>query len=93
VVQGNWQYQSSIYFQPRDPQTFQPAYSIVNVGLGVREEDRRWEVVAFVNNLFDKQYYGSLVNTASNFGLNVATQAVLPRDFRRYAGVRASFNF
>ncbi len=93
VVQANWQYQSSIFFQPRDPQTFQPAYSIVNIGLGVREADRRWEVVAFVNNLFDKQYYGSLVNTASNFGLNVATQAVLPRDFRRYGGLRASLNF
>ncbi len=93
VVQGNWQYQSSIYFQPRDPETFQPAYSIVNVGLGVRQEDRNWEVVAFVNNLFDQQYYGSLVNTASNFGVNVATQAVLPRDFRRYGGVRLSLNF
>jgi iron complex outermembrane receptor protein len=98
VVQGNWQYQSSIYFQPRDPETFQPAYSIVNVGLGVRETDRRWEIVAFVNNLFDKQYYGSLVNSAGNFGGNAdnqrfATQAVLPRDFRRYAGVRASLNF
>ncbi|GAM01413.1 TonB-dependent receptor [Sphingomonas parapaucimobilis] len=93
VAQVNWQYQSSLFFQARDPQTFQPAFSIVNVGLGVREEDRRWELVAFVNNLFDKQYYGSLVNTAGNFGNNVATQAVLPRDFRRYAGMRLGLNF
>ena len=78
MAQVNWQYQSSLYFQARDPQTFQPAFSIVNVGLGVREEDRRWEIVAFVNNLFDKQYYGSLVNTAGNFGNSIATQAVLP---------------
>jgi iron complex outermembrane receptor protein len=93
VVQANWQYQSSVFFQPRDPETFQPAYSVVNVGLGVREADRRWELVAFVNNLFDKQYYGSLVNTAGNFGNNIATQAVLPRDFRRYGGVRLALNF
>ncbi len=38
VAQVNWQYQSSLYFQARDPQTFQPAFSIVNVGLGVRDE-------------------------------------------------------
>ena len=98
LAQLNWQYQSSIYFQARDPETFQPAYSIVNLGLGVREEDRRWELVAFVNNLFDKQYYGSLVNTAGNFGGTTAnpayaTQAVLPRDFRRYGGVRLALNF
>ena len=93
LAQVNWQYQSSIYFAPRDPETLQPAFSIVNLGLGVREEDRRWELVAFVNNLFDKQYYGSLVNTAGNFGSNIATQAVLPRDFRRYGGVRLALNF
>jgi len=93
VVQADWQYQSSLYFQARDPETFQPSYSIVNVGLGVRAGNRRWEVIGFVNNLFDKQYYGSLVNTAGNFGNQIATQAVLPRDFRRYGGVRVGYNF
>ena len=93
VAQFNWQYQSSLYYAARDPQAFQPAFHIVNLGLGVREEDRRWELVAFVNNVFDQQYYGSLVNTAGNFGNNIATQAVLPRDFRRYGGIRASLNF
>ncbi|NIJ06722.1 iron complex outermembrane receptor protein [Sphingomonas vulcanisoli] len=93
VVQVDWQYQSSLFFTPRDPETIQPAYSIVNVGIGVRAADRRWEVIGFVNNLLDKQYYGSLVNTAGNFGNQIATQAVLPRDFHRYGGVRLAFNF
>ena len=93
VAQANWQYQSGVYYVAEDPQTFQKAYSIVNVGLGVRDRDRRWEVVAFVNNLFDVQYYPSLVNTAGNFGSRVATQAVLPRDFRRYGGLRLGVNF
>jgi iron complex outermembrane receptor protein len=93
VVQANWQYQSSLFFTARDPETIQPAYSIVNIGLGVRAADRRWEVIGFVNNLLDKQYYGSLVNTAGNFGNQIATQAVLPRDFHRYGGVRLGFNF
>lgn len=93
VAQFNWQYQSSLFFQPRDPQTFQPSFNIVNVGLGVRDEERRWEIVGFVNNVFDKQYYGSLVNSAGNFGNTLATQAVLPRDFRRYGGLRLALNF
>lgn len=93
VAQFNWQYQTKVFYTPVDPQTIQPSYSIVNVGLGVRDEQRRWELVAFVNNLFDKQYYGSLVNTAGNFGNNIATQAVLPRDFRRYGGLRLGLNF
>ena len=93
VAQVDWQYQSDLYFQARDPETFQPAYSIVNVGLGIRAANHRWEVIGFVNNLLDKQYYGSLVNTAGNFGNQIATQAVLPRDFRRYGGVRIGFNF
>jgi iron complex outermembrane receptor protein len=98
IGQFNLQNQSSVQYTPRDPQTFQPAYTIVNVGLGIREADRRWEVVAYVNNLFDQQYFPALVNSAGNFGLNAgnpgqATQALLPRDFRRYGGIRASINF
>ena len=93
IAQANWSYQSSVFYVAEDPQTFQPAFSIVNVGLGVRDTDRKWEIVAFVNNVFDKQYYPSLINTAGNFGNNVATQAVLPRDFRRYGGVRLGLNF
>ncbi|MEG3147062.1 TonB-dependent receptor [Sphingomonas sp. RT2P30] len=93
VVQANWQHQSDVYYVAEDPQTFQPSYGIVNVGLGVRDADHRWEVVAFVNNLFDKQYYPSLVNSAGNFGSNIATQALLPRDFRRYGGVRLGVKF
>ena len=93
VAQVNWQYQSSVYYVAEDPETFQRGYHIVNVGLGVRDEQRRWELVAFVNNLFDQQYFPSLVNTAGNFGGLQATQAVLPRDFRRYGGLRLGFNF
>ena len=98
VAQVNWQYQSSVNYAIDDPQTFQPAFHIVNIGLGVRDSQRRWELVAFVNNLFDQRYYASLINTAGNFGGNaanqvMATQALLPRDFRRYAGVRLALNY
>ncbi len=93
VLQGSWQYQSSVYYVARDAQTFQKAFSIFNLSAGVRDHKRRWEATAFVNNLFDKQYYPSLVNSAGNFGNQIATQAVLPRDFRRYAGIRFGLNY
>ncbi|WP_174291624.1 TonB-dependent receptor [Sphingomonas bacterium] len=98
IAQANWQYQSSVNYQIDDPQTFQKAFHIVNLGLGVRDQDRKWEIVGFVNNVFDQQYFPSLVNTAGNFGGTVAnqvtaTQAILPRDFRRYGGVRVAVNF
>ncbi|MET3723766.1 TonB-dependent receptor [Sphingomonas trueperi] len=101
VVQGSWQYQSSVYYVAHDPETFQPAFSIFNVSAGIRDHKRRWEATLFVNNLFDKQYFQSLVNTASNFNIlpvkdspnTLATQSLLPRDFRRYAGIRFGLNY
>jgi iron complex outermembrane receptor protein len=92
-VQTNYQYQSSVYYVAEDPQTFQGGYGIMNLGLGVRDDAGKWQIVAFVNNLFDKQYFPSLVNTAGNFGNRIATQAIIPRDFDRYGGVRLSMNF
>ena len=40
-----------------------------------------------------EQYFPALVNTAGNFGNKVATQAIIPRDFERYGGVRLSLDF
>jgi iron complex outermembrane receptor protein len=76
-----------------DPQTFQDGYGITNLGLGIRDDAGKWQIVAFVNNLFDEQYFPSLINTAGNFGSKVATQAIVPRDFERYGGVRLSMDF
>ncbi len=93
VAEASVQYQSSLYYIARDPQAFQPGFVIVNLSVGVRSPDKRWEVKAFVNNLFDQQYFASIINSAGTFGNQIATQALLPRDYRRYAGVRASTRF
>jgi iron complex outermembrane receptor protein len=92
-VQASYQYQSSVHYVAEDPQTFQDSYGITNLGLGIRDDSGKWQIVAFVNNLFDEQYYPSLINTAGNFGNKVATQAIIPRDFERYGGVRLSMDF
>src|SRR4029079_17671925 len=92
-VQASYQYQSSLHYVAEDPQTFQEGYGITNLGLGLRSDSGKWQIVAFVNKLSDEQYCPALVNTAGNFGNKVATQAIIPRDFERYGGVRLSLDF
>ncbi len=94
LLQASATYQSKInYSISQDPQNEQPKYTIVNLSAGIRQAERRWEIVAFVNNVFDKQYFSNLANSFGNQGNALATQSYLPRDFRRYGGVRASYNF
>ena len=93
IAQANWQYQSDIRYGSSDPQTEQEAFHIVNLGLGVRDEDRRWEVVAFVNNVFDQQYFPARLNNNAFFDGARATIGFFPRDFRRYGGVRLALNY
>jgi iron complex outermembrane receptor protein len=94
VVTGAYTYQSKFNFSlNQDPQTIQKGYGIANLSFGIRQPDRHYEVMAFVNNLFDKHYYDNLTNSSGNYANALAIQSYLPRDFRRYAGVRASYSF
>jgi iron complex outermembrane receptor protein len=87
-------YQSKINFGlNNDPETIQKGYGITNLSLGVRDSNGRWEVAGFVNNLFDKFYYYNITNSFGNQGNAEAVQSYVPRDARRYGGVRASYNF
>ena len=94
VLQGAYVYQSAInYALSVDPEGAQGGYGLLNLSLGVRDADRGYEVIAFVNNALDKQYYANYANSNGNFGNRRAINAVLPRDFERYAGVRVRFDF
>jgi iron complex outermembrane receptor protein len=94
VLQAAYNYQSKFNFDiNQDPEKAQKGYGILNLSAGIRDADRRWELVAFLNNVFDKQYYSNLANSAGNQGNAIATQSYLPRDFFRYGGVRASYSF
>ena len=94
VITGAYTYQSRInYSLSEDPTTVQKGYGIANLSIGIRQPDRHYEVTAFVNNLFDKHYYENLTNSSGSYAGALAIQSYLPRDFRRYAGVRASYTF
>lgn len=94
VFQAAYNYQGAFNFGiNRDPETVQKAYGILNLSFGIRGADRKWELVGFVNNVFDKHYFFNVNNSYGNQGNAQATQSNLPRDFNRYAGVRASHTF
>ena len=94
LLQVAYTYQSKFNFGLNsDPETLQRAYGIANLSLGVRSSEGRWEVAGFVNNLFDKLYFFNINNSFGNQGNAQAIQGNLPRDVRRYGGVRAGYNF
>ena len=94
VATGSFAYQSKVnYALNQDPQTVQKGYGILNLTAGVRNTERHYEVMVFVNNVFDKQYYTNIFDQAGTYNNQLATQVLLPRDFKRFAGVRASYTF
>lgn len=94
ILGANVSYQSKINFSlNQDPLTMQGQYAIVNLSLGIRSPDQRWQIVGFVNNVTDKQYYNGIQNNAGNYANQVVRGALLPRDFKRYVGIRAGYNY
>jgi len=94
VLQLAYSYQSGINFSiNQDPQTYQPGYGIANVSLGVRSSDKKWELIAFVNNVFDKHYFSNMNNDTGNHANQLSTLGYLARDYNRYGGLRGSVNF
>ena len=91
---ASYAYQSKMnYALSGDPQTVQKAYGVLNLTLGVRDPERHYEIVAFVNNVFDKHYYANIFDQTSTYNSQTANQVILPRDFKRFAGIRGSYTF
>ncbi len=94
VVSGNWAYQSRVnYSLSQDPSTVQPGYGVLNLSFGVRNTEQHWEVMGFVNNVTNQHYFVDIFNQSGTYGNQLAVQVIDPRDFNRYAGVRASYSF
>jgi outer membrane receptor protein involved in Fe transport len=50
------------------PEKFQQAYTRVNARLGIRSQDKRWELSAWARNLFDENYSLIIINTPIQSG-------------------------
>jgi len=94
TINAYYVYQSKVvYALTNDPATAQSGYGIVNLAAGLSGKGNDFKVSLFVNNLFDKQYYTRIDNRTSLFGNATAIAGYLPRDFRRYGGIRVSAGF
>lgn len=84
-------FRSSVQYQlQHDPQTRQPGYAIFNASLALAQSDDKWQVTAFVKNITNKYAYAFIYTADSFIG---QSWGYLPRDFKRYGGVRVNFNF
>jgi iron complex outermembrane receptor protein len=95
VVRGSYTYQSKVnYALTLDPYTVQSGYGIADISFGVRDQDDRYEIMGFVDNVGNQHYYSTIGDNSTNFGSKtVAIQGLVPRDFGRYAGVKLSAKF
>ncbi len=64
-----WTFEGQKFFeQPNVAGVEEDSYSLVNARLGLKDTDDGWQVEAFVNNMFDKEYLIDGGNTGGLFG-------------------------
>ncbi len=94
IFSAAYAYQTKVNFSLNtDPGTVQKAYGTVNVSGGLRQPGGAWQLVAFVNNVFDKGYGVNGSNQYGNFGSQTVLELQPARDFHRYAGLRLSLSY
>ncbi len=101
-VSGAVRYQSDVLTNlNQDPTLAAPAFTIVNLGLGLRDRADKYRVLFFVDNAFDKHYaytgftgLGAWSARAPNPVVNVTTTTWTPaRDAFRSFGIRLDIRF
>ncbi len=93
ILTASVKYQSTVnYSLSPDPETVQPGFAIVNLDAALQPtESPHYTLTVFVNNLFDTHYYNGMTDYSAFTAANAF--GFVPRDFSRYAGVRAAYKF
>jgi iron complex outermembrane recepter protein len=97
IVTLNYQHQSDVNFDLLgNPLLTQKAYGIFNAGIGA--EVGPFRATVFVNNLFNTHYAGGLSDGFGGLGGSFANPAhviyqVLPRDSKRFFGLKLQYKF
>jgi iron complex outermembrane receptor protein len=84
------------YTIEQDPLTVQSAYTITNAGIGLRDQNDKYRVMFFADNLFNQHYLSSIARavTLTTQGLTPnQTTGTVPKDADRYFGVTVSASF
>jgi iron complex outermembrane receptor protein len=91
TARASYTWRSSIQYSLNDdPFTREPSAGILNASIGVKDRAGKWAVDLFVNNITNHFYYNHLGNLDFFEGRLIGN---MPRDFKRYGGLRASLNF
>jgi iron complex outermembrane receptor protein len=80
----------------QDPLTWQGAYTIVDASIGLRDQNDKYRVSLFVDNLFDRHYVTLMARAATLTTATVTPNQLtgtVPKDANRYFGITASMSF
>ncbi|MFC3173567.1 TonB-dependent receptor [Novosphingobium bradum] len=88
-------YQTEVFFDSPGSPNKQDAYGIVNLSASLLDHNDHWKLTAFVNNVTDKEHTAGYADIGGVILGNVSGLQTrsLPRDFRRYGGVRLNVTF
>lgn len=88
-----YRYQTQVNFDVlQNPFARMGGFGITNLRVGIRSHDDTWNVHAYVNNLFDKRYYG-FAGQSAIWTVAPVISAQIPRDASRYFGVSIGGRF
>ena len=73
-----------------DPLAVQPGYGLLDASLSLDGRSNRWQLQFFGKNLTNKLHYAYLSNVDNTIS---RISGFLPRDYKRYGGVRLKYNF
>ncbi|MBS3896520.1 TonB-dependent receptor [Silanimonas sp.] len=69
-LRPSWNWRSQVFFEDQNqPGIEQAGFALVDLRAGLRLDEGRWELGAFVRNLGDREYLIDAGNTGLNFGL------------------------
>ena len=93
-AQANYQWQDDVSFDLYgDPLNKQDAYGIGNLGFGIVDNQDKYKVTVFANNLFDEHYSMGYSNFEERFQGETALAKRWSRGALRYVGVNVSYQF
>lgn len=94
-VNVSYRWQDDVTFDlKQNPGSVQQSYGTMNVSAGIRERSLgKYQISLFINNLFDQDYAAAIIDQSGLYAGKTAYAQLVPRNARRYAGLRMKYLF
>ncbi|CAA0079507.1 Pesticin receptor [Zhongshania aliphaticivorans] len=93
-VQLNYRWQSEVQYDAnQNPNTLQDAYGVADLSFGFEDEQGKYLLSFFVNNLFDKQYVSNIAAFSDATGQYDSVIQFVPKSADRYFSMNFNYNF